>query len=87
MESLVRFVNGTILTMDPSAPVAQALAVRDGRIVAVGGPDAVLPLRAGEHEAVDLGGRTVLPGFIDPHNHLLRVHVVKTVAAGREVWP
>ncbi|MBI3456849.1 MAG: amidohydrolase family protein [Candidatus Rokubacteria bacterium] len=87
MGSLALFVNGPILTMDPSAPVAQALAVREGRVVAVGSPDAVLPLRASEHEVVDLGGQTVLPGFIDPHNHLLRVHVVKTVAAGREVSP
>ena len=63
------FVNGTVLTMDASLPVAQALAVKDGRIVEVGGSDEVLWLREREHEVIDLQGRTVVPGFVDPHNH------------------
>ncbi|MFQ5521239.1 MAG: amidohydrolase, partial [Candidatus Methylomirabilia bacterium] len=56
-------------TMDRSFPVAEALAVQDGRIVAVGSTDEVLWLRQGEHELVDLKGKTVLPGFVDAHNH------------------
>lgn len=63
------FVNGTILTMDPGAPVAEALAVGDGRITAVGATAAVLCHREAGAEVQDLGGRTVLPGFVDPHNH------------------
>lgn len=63
-------VNANVLTMDPTFPVAEAFAVRDGRIVEVGGTDEILWLREGEHEIVDLGGRTVVPGFVDPHNHL-----------------
>ncbi|MBI4636693.1 MAG: amidohydrolase [Candidatus Rokubacteria bacterium] len=55
--------------MDPSLPRAQALAVKDGRIVEVGGDDEILWLREDGYELHDLGGRTVLPGFIDPHNH------------------
>ena len=55
--------------MDPTLPVAQALAVKDGRIVEVGGTDEILWLREGEYELIDLGGRTVVPGFVDPHNH------------------
>ncbi len=62
-------VNAHVLTMDPTLPVAEALAVRDGRIVEVGGSDEILWLREGESEVVDLDGRTVLPGFVDPHNH------------------
>src|SRR5207237_5240918 len=62
-------VNATVLTMDASLPVAQALAVKDGRIVEVGGTDEVLWLREDDYEVVDLGGRTVVPGFVDPHNH------------------
>ena len=62
-------VNATVLTMDESLPVAQALAVKDGRIVEVGGTDEVLWLREDDYEVVDLGGRTVVPGFVDPHNH------------------
>jgi hypothetical protein len=63
-------VNATVLTMDPTLPVAQALAVKDGRIVEVGGTDEILWLREGEYELIDLAGKTVLPGFVDPHNHL-----------------
>jgi len=62
-------VNATVLTMDPSLPVAQALAVKDGRIVEVGGTDEVLWLREDDYELIDLEGRTVVPGFVDPHNH------------------
>ena len=62
-------VNATVLTMDDSLPVAQALAVKDGRIVEVGGTDEILWLREDEYEVSDLEGRTVIPGFVDPHNH------------------
>src|SRR5262249_32604777 len=63
-------VNATVLTMDASLPQAEALAVRDGRIVEVGGTDEVLWLREGEYEVIDLEGRTVTPGFVDPPSHL-----------------
>lgn len=62
-------VNAVVRTMDDTLPVAQALAVKDGRIVEVGGTDEILWLREGEYELIDLGGRTVIPGFVDPHNH------------------
>ena len=62
-------VNAVVRTLDDSLPLAQALAVKDGRIVEVGGTDEILWLREGDYELVDLGGRTVIPGFVDPHNH------------------
>ena len=62
-------VNAVVRTLDDSLPVAQALAVKYGRIVEVGGTDEILWLREGEYELIDLGGRTVVPGFVDPHNH------------------
>jgi predicted amidohydrolase YtcJ len=62
-------VNAVVHTLDATLPAAQALAVKDGRIVEVGGTDEILWLREGEYEVVDLGGRTVIPGFVDPHNH------------------
>jgi hypothetical protein len=62
-------VNAVVRTMDATLPVAQALAVKDGRIVEVGGTDEILWLREDETELVDLGGRAVVPGFVDPHNH------------------
>lgn len=63
------FVNGTILTMDPNRPVAEALAVKDGRIAALASGEAARQLRAEAGDIVDLAGQTLLPGFIDPHNH------------------
>lgn len=69
MATIRLFVNATVLTMDPARPVAEALAIRDGHIAAVGSTDEVLRLREGECELVDLEGKTVLPGFVDPHNH------------------
>lgn len=64
------FVNAIIRTVDDRDSVADAVLVRDGRIVAVGREADVCAV-AGTHCRVrDLGGRTVVPGFIDPHNHL-----------------
>ena len=48
-----------------SLPVAQALAVKDGRIVEVGGTDEILWLREDDYELIDLDGRTVVPGSTD----------------------
>jgi predicted amidohydrolase YtcJ len=73
-------VNATVLTLDDSLPVAQALAVKDGRIVEVGGTDEILWLREDEYELIDLAGRTVVPGFVDPHNHF-------SIAALEVFWP
>lgn len=63
------FVNGPILTMNPAAPNAEALAVRGGRIVAVGSRDEVMALQGPGTKLVNLGGTALLPGFTDPHMH------------------
>ncbi len=64
--------NGRIRTMDPLRPWAQALAIRGGRFVAVGGNDEILSLSQASHcQAIDLRGRLVLPGFTESHMHLL----------------
>jgi predicted amidohydrolase YtcJ len=68
----VVLTGGDIVTLDAACPRAQALAVRDGRIVAVGA-DAAIRALAGPHTRVhDLGGRTVIPGLVDAHAHLDR---------------
>jgi len=59
-----------IITMDSRQPRAEALVVRKGRIVALGGWEQVAD-RAGGVRALDLAGKTALPGFIDTHVHLL----------------
>src|SRR5260370_6138229 len=71
--SINLYLNGTIYTLDTAQPRAQAMAIDDasGRILAVGSNDEVR--RAGDRHAqvIDLRGKTVLPGFIDAHIHLL----------------
>ena len=61
-------LNGTILPGAPGAPEGRALAVEDGRIVAVGGPE--LAERFTGTVTRDLEGQTVLPGFDDVHSHI-----------------
>jgi predicted amidohydrolase YtcJ len=66
------FKNGKILTVDDKFSVVQALAVRDGRILATGTNDAVTALALPNATVVDLGGRTVIPGLTDGHIHGIR---------------
>ena len=63
------FLNGDIYTQATPAR-AQALAVRDGRILAVGTNDEIRKLKGAHTHAVDLGGHFVMPGFNDAHVHL-----------------
>ena len=65
----VLLVNGNVITMDPRKRWAQALLVRDRRIEFVGATDEALQCGATGCEVVDLGGKTVMPGFIDSHMH------------------
>jgi predicted amidohydrolase YtcJ len=64
------YTNGRILTSDPGRPSAAAVAVRDGRIVEVGEAAAVQPHIDAGAATIDLGARTLVPGFIDAHNHM-----------------
>jgi len=58
-------LNGQVLTVDPQFTVAEAVAVRDGRILAVGSTAAIRRLAGPQTRVVDLAGRSVVPGFID----------------------
>lgn len=62
--------NGKIFTGDPAQPQAQALAIRDGRIVAAGDDADVLTLAAPGTERIDLRSHRVVPGINDAHEHL-----------------
>jgi predicted amidohydrolase YtcJ len=64
------FINGGIYTVDAERSWAQAAAVRDGRIVAVGSNEEILALKGDATEVVDLTGRLALPGFHDSHVHV-----------------
>jgi hypothetical protein len=63
--------NANLITLDSEHPRAAAMAVRDGRIVRVGDAAAVNRLADERTRCLDLAGRTVTPGFIDSHIHLL----------------
>ncbi len=62
-------LNGKIFTVNPAQPWVQAVAVRDGKFVAVGNDHEVKKLIGGNTEVIDLQGRLALPGFNDAHLH------------------
>ncbi|MFW2338932.1 MAG: amidohydrolase [Acidimicrobiia bacterium] len=70
MSNVQVFHNGTIYTADRAGSWAEAVAIDGGRIRAVGTLDSILDAFP-DVEMIDLGGRTMVPGFIDPHNHYL----------------
>jgi len=67
------FTGGPILTIDDAMPTAEAVAVRNGVIVAVGSLDAARAAVGRNAQVVNLDGRTLLPGFFDPHGHVSMV--------------
>jgi predicted amidohydrolase YtcJ len=62
-------LGGNVLTLDRSSSRAGALAARDGRIIAVGDDRTIAGLVGPDTTVVDLDGRTVIPGFVESHNH------------------
>ena len=60
--------NGKIYTMDPIRPTATAVAIRDGKILAVGGNDLADEFDSPGVERIDLRGRCVIPGLVDSLN-------------------
>lgn len=64
-------LNGNIYTVNPVIPHAEALAIHEDKIVAVGSNAEAQELRGVKTLVVDLGGKTVVPGFIDAHGHFL----------------
>ncbi len=70
--------NGKIVTADDFFSIEEAVAIVGERITAVGTDEAIQSLAGADTETVDLGGRTVIPGLIDNHNHVIRA---------TEYWP
>ncbi|MEO4042464.1 amidohydrolase [Hoeflea sp. CAU 1731] len=65
------FTGGTILTVDGDFSEAEAIAIRGNEILAVGDRDQVRNAAGPGAELIDLDGRVMLPGFIDPHTHMM----------------
>jgi predicted amidohydrolase YtcJ len=85
----VIYSGGDIVTANRRQPSAEAVAIRDGRIVAVGARDVVMARRGAETKVVDLGGKTLVPGFIDPHSHFASAMTISEQAncSGPPVGP
>lgn len=71
-EDVVIIANGNILTMNTSQPTASTMAMKNGKIIAVGELAAVKKSVGKDYEYVDLEGKTVVPGFIESHDHLVQ---------------
>ena len=63
-------VNGHVLTMNPSKPYAEAVAIKKGKIVKVGGNEEISPFIGKKTVIIDLKGKSVIPGLIDVHIHV-----------------
>ena len=70
---------GRVVTVDEALPEAQALAVRDGRIVAVGSSSEMDALVGTDTRVIDLAGRLAIPGFVEAHGHYLSLGRSKTI--------
>jgi predicted amidohydrolase YtcJ len=65
-------LNGRFTTLDKSKPSATAVAIKNGKFIAVGGDSEISQLKSDSTHTVDLKGRSALPGLIDNHLHIIR---------------
>ena len=70
---------GIVLTMDDKHPSAGAGAVRDGKITATRSLEKLSSRKGPLTRTIDLAGKTLLPGFIDSHGHLIHVGLQRTI--------
>lgn len=82
------FVDGKVVTADDAVPQAEALAVRNGRVLAVGSSDEIRAHVGPDTRVVDLGDRIVVPGFIEGHGHYVRLGESQLILdlSGTETW-
>jgi predicted amidohydrolase YtcJ len=73
------FRGGSIIPMVGDSRAVEALAVKNGRIAAIGAADAVMGLKSASTGIVDLDGRALLPGFIDPHQHTVTGALINAI--------
>lgn len=64
--------NACITTLDPACPEASAIAIRDGRVHAIGDDAQIMAMRTPSTAVIDAGKRRIIPGLNDSHTHLIR---------------
>jgi Amidohydrolase family len=74
------YLNANVVTVNDAQPKAEAVAVKDGKILGVGDRAAIERLKGKSTQIIDLQGKTMVPGFIDPHGHLFQQGVAAVVA-------
>jgi len=74
------YFGGNIITINDVQPNAEAVAVKDGKILAVGNKTEVMKTVGKNTRQVDLGGKTMLPGFVDSHGHAYMIGLQASTA-------
>lgn len=74
------YINGEIITVNDAQPTAEAVAVKDGKILAVGSTAEVMEYQEEATRIIDLNGKIMVPGFIDAHSHILNYAIMLAVA-------
>lgn len=72
-EADVIFINGNLYTVNDSQPIAQAVAVLNGKILAVGANEEIMSLKGVRTKTIDLNGKMMTPGLIDSHAHFMGI--------------
>jgi predicted amidohydrolase YtcJ len=70
--------SGTIYTLDREGTIVSALAIKDGRILALGDDAAIRALAGDNTQTIDLAGHTLFPGFIESHGHFMWIGEMRT---------
>lgn len=71
---------GEVVTVNDAQLTAEAVAIKDGKILAVGSRDQVMEFQGDATQIIDLDGKTMVPGFFDAHGHMFQVGVMSAVA-------
>lgn len=74
------YINGEIITVNDAQLTAEAVAVKDGKILAVGSTAEVMEYQEEATRIIDLNGKIMVPGFIDAHSHILNYAIMLAVA-------
>jgi len=74
------YINGQVITVDDNIGTVDAIAVKDGRIIALGSNSAVSLHKGNNTKVINLEGKTMLPGFVDAHSHLSAVAIQANAA-------